>query len=142
MSAAGLHLLVTLGGQRVALPATEIDSVVEIEALMAVPLAPPHVAGLAALRSRVLTVIDGRVALGLASARAEGPCEAVMLEQDGHGYALLVDEIVDAVDIEGPVERLLVRPAGAWAAIARGTVEHDGSVLLVISPAGLIAAEA
>ena len=53
-----LLLVVTIGGQRVALPSDAVESVVELDTLIPVPRAAPHVAGLSALRSRVLTVID------------------------------------------------------------------------------------
>ena len=53
-----LLLIVTIAGSRVALPAAAVESVVELDTLIPVPRAPVHVAGLSALRSRVLTVID------------------------------------------------------------------------------------
>ena len=53
-----LLLIVSIAGSRVALPAVAVESVVELEALIPVPRAPEHLAGLSALRSRVLTVID------------------------------------------------------------------------------------
>ena len=52
-----LLLIVTIAGQRVALPAAAVESVVELDTLIPVPRAACHVAGLSALRSRVLTVI-------------------------------------------------------------------------------------
>jgi purine-binding chemotaxis protein CheW len=138
MTAPGLHLIVRLGGERIALPAAEIDSVVEIDATTPVPRTPPWVIGLAALRSRVLTVIDGRAALGLPRPPEPPGGEAVMLEHDGHRYALIVDAIEDAVEIEGAVEPLRAPPAAAWARVARGVVVHDGQAMLVIAPGGLI----
>ena len=53
-----LLLVVVIAGERVALPAAAVESVVELDTLIPVPRAAPHVAGLSALRSRVLTVID------------------------------------------------------------------------------------
>jgi purine-binding chemotaxis protein CheW len=53
-----LLLIVSIAGSRVALPAADVESVVEIDTLIPVPRAPGHLAGLSALRSRVLTVID------------------------------------------------------------------------------------
>ena len=53
-----LLLIVTIAGERVALSAGAVESVVELDTLIQVPRAPPHVAGLSTLRSRVLTVID------------------------------------------------------------------------------------
>src|SRR5689334_18908704 len=53
-----LLLVVTIAGERVALPAAAVESVVELDTLIPVPRAAPHIAGLSALRSRVLTVVD------------------------------------------------------------------------------------
>ena len=47
-----LLLIVSIAGSRVALPAAAVESVVELEALIPVPRAPAHIAGLSALRSR------------------------------------------------------------------------------------------
>ena len=60
-----LLLIVSIAGSRVALPAAAVESVVELDALISVPRAPDHLAGLSALRSRVLTVIDCRRSLEL-----------------------------------------------------------------------------
>ena len=62
-----LLLIVTIAGSRVAFPAAKVESVVELDALSPVPRAAPHIAGLSALRSRVLTVIDCQRSLELGS---------------------------------------------------------------------------
>ena len=53
-----LLLIVNIAGQMVALRADDVQSVIELDSLIAVPRAPAHIAGLSALRSRLLTVID------------------------------------------------------------------------------------
>ena len=74
-----LLLIVTIAGQRVALPADAVESVVELDTLIPVPRAAPHVAGLSALRSRVLTVIDCMRSLELgATDCADGVREAAV----------------------------------------------------------------
>ena len=67
-----LLLVVTIAGERVALPAAAVESVVELDTLIPVPRAAPHVAGLSALRSRVLTVIDCMRSLELGDHRLFG----------------------------------------------------------------------
>jgi purine-binding chemotaxis protein CheW len=135
---AGLHLIVRLAGDRIALPAAEIDSVVEIDVLTPVPGTPPYVAGLAALRSRVLTVIDAHAALGLPPSGRPPAAEAVMLGHEGHCYALLVEAVEDAIDFDVPLEPLRAQPAPAWARVARGIVAHDGGAMLVVAPGALV----
>src|SRR3546814_1121755 len=54
----GLFLIAEIGGRAVAISADQIESVVDIGVVTPIPLADARVRGLAALRSRVVTVID------------------------------------------------------------------------------------
>jgi purine-binding chemotaxis protein CheW len=80
-----LLLIVSIAGSRVALLAADVESVVEIDTLIPVPRAPGHLAGLSALRSRVLTVIDCQRSLELgATDLNDGKLhEAAVVELDG-----------------------------------------------------------
>ena len=53
-----LYLLATLAGARIAVDASEVEAVVKLTEISPVPGMGVHVAGLSALRSRVLTIID------------------------------------------------------------------------------------
>ena len=136
---ATLLLIVRLAGDRVALPAAEVESVVEIEALTPVPGVAGHVAGLAALRSRVLTVIDCLASLDPARRLAEGQTEAVMTVVDGHPYALMVEAVEDVVEASGERQPPSGSLAGGWARIGRSTVEAEGDLLLLADVEALIA---
>ena len=135
-----LLLIVTIAGQRVALPAASVESVVELEALIPVPRAAEHIAGLSALRSRVLTVIDCNKALELpATAQPGGIREAAVVELDGHHYALIVDgveDVVEAISEPAPV-RAAMGPG--WERASQGMVETEEGALLLIDVATLIA---
>jgi purine-binding chemotaxis protein CheW len=134
-----LLLIVTIAGQRVAFAAEAVESVVELDTLIYVPRAQPHVAGLSALRSRVLTVIDCRRSLEL----GEGDCsqgirEAAVVELDGHHYALIVDVVEDVV--EALAEPVPVRAAmeDGWERVSQGIVETEEGPLLLVDVAALI----
>ena len=134
-----LLLIATIAGSRVALPAASVESVVELEALIAVPRAPAHVAGLSALRSRVLTVIDTQRSLGLGESHcSDGIREAAVVEIDGHHYALIVDSVEDVV--EGLSEPVAVRAAmgDGWERASLGMVETEEGPLLLIDIAALV----
>lgn len=136
-----LLLIVRLDGERVALPAAEIEAVVEIEALTPVPQAAGHVAGLAALRSRVLTVIDCLASLEPGRSGADGR-DAVVVVADGHPYALLVDAVEDVVESSGEVRPIRNALTGGWRRIAKGTVDAEGDLLLLLDLGALIAGPA
>ena len=135
---AELFLIVRLAGERIAITAAEVDSVVEIDALTPVPGAAPHIAGLAALRSRVLTVIDCLASLDPSRSLAHGATEAVMTVVDGHPYALLVDAVEDVVESSGE-RQAAASLAGGWRRIGRGTIEAEGDLLLLADVEALIA---
>ena len=135
-----LLLVVTIAGERVALPAAAVESVVELDALSPVPRAAPHVAGLSALRSRVLTVIDCRRSLELGTSDcSNGIREAAVVELDGHHYAFIVDLVEDVV--EALSDPLPVRAAmgSGWERVAEGMVETENGPLLLVDVAALIA---
>jgi purine-binding chemotaxis protein CheW len=122
----------------VALPATDVGSVVEVDQIAPVPRVAPHVAGLFALRSRVLTVIDSRVALGQGAVPRDRAMTAMIVECDGHSYALLVDEVEDVIEAQPPEAAISVLAPG-WQRAARGTIRHGDRALLLIDPAVLVA---
>lgn len=127
-----LFLLLDMAGERVALPASRVESVVELEGLTPVPGAAPHIAGLAALRSRVLTVIDPYRVLGSQPPFRGGACEAVVIEWDAHPYALLVDGVHDVVDAPGHVLPLKASLGPGWARLSSGMVEIEDRVMLLV----------
>jgi purine-binding chemotaxis protein CheW len=133
-----LYLLARIADETIALPADTIGSVVEVEQIAPVPRVPPHVAGLFALRSRVLTVIDTRAALELGAIARTGTLTAVIVECDGHSYALLVDEVEDVIEAGAP-EPCPALLGGAWRRAARGTVRHGAAAILLVDPAAIVA---
>ena len=135
-----LLLVVTIAGERVALPAAAVESVVELDALIPVPRAAAHVAGLSALRSRVLTVIDCMRSLELgATDCTDGIREAAVVEQDGHHYALLVDAVEDVVEAQSDPSAVRAAMARGWERVSEGMVETEVGPLLLVDVSALIA---
>jgi purine-binding chemotaxis protein CheW len=133
-----LYLIATIAGQPVAIHASLVDSVVDLGAIAPVPLAPSHVAGLAALRSKVLTVICCECALGLAETQGANR-RAVVIHIDGHHYGLLVGSVEDARVIDAPPQPIRARLEPGWARVSIGMLEYDGEALLLIDPERIVA---
>lgn len=137
-----LFLIAQIAGRTVAIDVAQVESVVDIGTIVPVPRADRHVCGLTALRSRVVTVIDTRAALGLA-ARTTAAGRAVITVVDGDHYAILVDAVDDVAPFElEPFSTGLVLE-GSWRTIGRGlVVRADGTQgsepILAISLDGLI----
>lgn len=132
-----LYLIAHVAGRTVAIDSNQVESVVDIGEVTPVPRADAVVCGLAALRSRVVTVIDTPVALGLPASGAEAT-RAVIVHSEGHHYALLVDALDDVAPfaIQPLANGLALAPA--WRAIARGLVEREGEPILVIDLVALL----
>lgn len=135
-----LLLIVAIGGSRVALPAAAVESVVELEALIPVPRAAPHVAGLSALRSRVLTVIDTLRSLGLGDTDcSDGIREAAVVELDGHHYALIVDSVDDVVEALSDPAPVRAAMGEGWERASHGMIETEAGPLLLVDIAAIVA---
>lgn len=125
-----LYLIARIAGRAVALAAGQIDSVVDLNAITPAPLAAPGVAGLAALRSQVLTVIDPRIVLGLPADEAFAR-RAIVARVDGHAYAVLVEALEDVAEYD-----VLPLPTGialrGWAGAGTGMIDRGGEPVLVV----------
>ena len=138
-----LLLIVSIGGSRVAFPSAAIESVVELDTLIPVPRAAPHVAGLSALRSRVLTVIDTMRSLDLGTTDcSDGIREAAVVELDGHHYALIVDSVEDVIEALSDPTPIRAAMGEGWERVALGMVETEHGPLLLVDVAALIAGPA
>jgi purine-binding chemotaxis protein CheW len=134
-----LLLIVTVAGQRVAWPAAAVESVVELDTLIPVPRAAPHVAGLSALRSRVLTVIDCMRSLELGTSdTSDGIREAAVVELDGHHYALIVDIVEDVVEALGEPSPVRAAMGDGWERVSKGMVETEVGPLLLVDVEALV----
>lgn len=129
-----LLLLAKVAGRRCAFRAEDVQSVIETTTITPVPLAPAHVAGLSALRSQALTVIDCRKAIGCKDAQdgVEPDLRAAVVSVDGHSYALLVDQVEDVTEASSAPQAIPGGFGKAWSRVAHGMVETgSGPVLLL-----------
>ena len=136
-----LLLVVSIAGSRVALPAASVESVVELESLIPVPRAPSHLAGLSALRSRVLTVIDCQRSLELGTTDLSNGRlhEAAVVEIAGHHYALTVDAVEDVVEALSEPSPIRAAMGDGWERVSQGMVETEEGPLLLVDIAALVA---
>lgn len=134
-----LYLIARIGGERVAILAEAVESVVEVGAGTPVPRAAAHVAGLAALRSRVLTLIDTLASLELGRTALSDETQAVVVVVDGHLYGLLVEQVEDVVEIAGDPRPVRARLAPGWQRVACGLIEHEKQWLVLVSAGQLVA---
>ena len=137
-----LLLVVNIAGQMVALRAGDVQSVIELDSLIAVPRAPAHIAGLSALRSRLLTVIDCQRSLGMESSgnRNAGAVAAVVMH-DSHAYALMLDGVQDVTEAWSEPSPVRAELGDGWDRVTIGMVETEKGPLVLVNTAAMIAGQ-
>lgn len=132
-----LFLIARIAGRPVAIDSNQVESVVDIGAVTPVPRCGSEIRGLAALRSRVVTVIDTCAALGLPPS-PQAPARAVITLAEGHHYAILVDALEDVAPFaKEPLDHGVVLDGG-WERAGCGIIDREGDPMLVIDLRTLI----
>lgn len=133
-----LHLIAHINGACVAIDSDKIESIVHVQDIVPVPGCDPSIAGLFALRSRVLTLIDTQFLVTGKSQNAVKGALAVVVDVAGHHYGLLVDKVEDVVSIdEGQIETN-IKPAKDWARLAHDTATVEGRLVMILDPVSLV----
>lgn len=128
----------TIGGELFALDVAAVREVVTVDEVTPVPLAPPHVLGVANLRGTVLAVVDPRAVLGLESRPAGRRLRALVVAAAGCEVALVVDDVLGLESLEDPLAH--PGPSRALAGLATGVVQWRGRPLIALDAANLVAA--
>ncbi|MEO1044625.1 MAG: chemotaxis protein CheW [Pseudomonadota bacterium] len=108
-----LYLRARLAGRDIAIPAACVESVVKISDIVPVPAVSPHIAGLFALRSRVLTIVDCAWFIHGSKGDIADTSLAIVVTIDNHHYGLLVDAVDDILTIDSD-------PVAATGGVGRG----------------------
>jgi purine-binding chemotaxis protein CheW len=138
-----LLVIAQIASRRCAFGALDVKSVIEIGTITPIPRAPAHIAGITALRSQALTVIDCRLALGLEGHTWSTDARAVVIAVGGHSYALMVDAIEDITTAVGEPGQVPGGFGPEWSRVATGMIETMiGPALLVDLPALLAGPDA
>lgn len=127
------YFTIRLRGQTVGLPVECVKTIIYVDNLTHVPLAPREVAGLVNLRGRIVTALHLARCLWLDDAETGGAGLAVSIEQNGEEYALLVDATDDVVAVD-EADRIS-RPAHIdprLSELIAGCYRRDGYFLSIL----------
>lgn len=133
-----LLVMTQIAGRRCALGADDVKSVIELGAITPVPRAPSFIAGITALRSQALTVIECRRSLGFEEIIWATDHRAAVVAIDGHSYALMVDAIEDITTAQTEPEPVPGGFGEEWSRVATGMVETTIGPALLINLRALI----
>ncbi len=133
-----LLVMAQIAGRRCALSATDVKSVIELADPTPVPSTPDFIRGIAAVRSKTLTVIDCRLAIGLDANDFPTDHRAAAVEIGGHVYALIVDAIDEVATSMSEPEHVAGGFGPEWSRVVSGMVETDNGPALWLNLEALV----
>lgn len=133
-----LYLFARVADTQIAVASGEVEAVVKLGDVSPVPGMPAHIAGLSALRSRVLTIIDIAALIRGIATPASARSLAIIADIAGHSYGLMVDAVTDICPVPDGELPLRGQLDPAWAPHARALVEGEHGLSLLVSLAGFI----
>lgn len=136
-----LYLIADLAGSRVAIESSQVESVVHVPDIVPVPKCDPSIAGIFALRSRVLTLIDTQFHITGTQQLVEKGSLAVVTEIAGHQYGLLVDKVHDVVPIAVAQADSNIRPPAAWNRYVDHIATHEGELVMILNTDTLVSGQ-
>lgn len=136
-----LFLIAEIADNSVAICSDFIESVVTVGEVVDVPRCDPVIAGLFALRSRVLTLIDCQYRVTGQRKPIEQKRLAVVASIGGHNFGLLVDRVRDVVSVDADALISATKLDPKWRDLVNELIEIDGKLVMVVNPEQLVAIE-
>ena len=136
-----LYLIADLAGSRVAIESGLVESVVHVPDIVPAPMSDPSIAGIFALRSRVLTLIDTQFLVTGVKQHAQKGALAVVTEIAGHQYGLLVDKVHDVVPIKVGQTETTINPPSAWTRYVAKVASHEGELVMILDTNALVSGQ-
>jgi purine-binding chemotaxis protein CheW len=137
----GLYLIASVTGKQIAIDSQYVESVVRIGEIVPVPKADAIVAGLFALRSRVLTLIDCQYRVtGQPTADNERGL-AVIASVGANQFGFIVEKVLDVVSADDATLSPLPPSAGKWAEFSIGHADIDGRPVVIVDLEKLVSRE-
>ena len=129
-------LVFRVGGERFAVPLSDVDEVIDAQPIQRVPDSPSTVLGVVSVRGVLITVYDPRPLL-----MVDGSVDAAMLlfVKGGRRVALAIDDVFDPVTVEE--RELLPTPSGVESEdIVIGVIRRESTLTAVVDSDALFRA--
>lgn len=111
----------------------QVQEVLRVTEIAAVPGAPDYVLGIINLRGNVVTVIDTRKRFGLNSIAMDDATRIVIIEADEQVVGILVDSVAEVVDLRvSEIEPAPNVGSEDNAKFIQGVASQDGELLIII----------
>ncbi len=120
-------------------PVHDVRDVLREQKVAHIPLASPEIEGSINLRGRIVTVINMRKRLKLASKETESHHMFVVVEYRSELYSLMVDSVGDVMTIrEDQIEKSPANLSSNWREVASGISRLQDDLLVVMDTASLL----
>lgn len=127
------YVTAVIDRQLFGLPIARVQDVFAPTRVTRVPLAPLEVAGVLNLRGRIVTVVDMRKRLGLATGPSAASTMAIGIEWRGEAYGLLVDSVGEVMRISDALRAANpVNLDPRLAAVSAGVYRLESELLIVL----------
>jgi purine-binding chemotaxis protein CheW len=133
-----LYITAQIAGVKVAIKSDVVDSVIRVRDVVPVPKSNPIVAGLFALRSRVITLIDCQFKVSGNSEQAQDGAHAIVVDIGGFQFGLLVESVEAVVSIDERQFEKNLKPAASWSEITQTLASVDGKLVTIIDSVRLL----
>lgn len=130
-------VLFRLGPLSCAVPAGMVREVIPVDRAVRIPGAAAAISGLVNLRGTLLTVVDGRRALGVSDASA--PESVLVVDRGTVAIGLAVDEVEDLVEVDAAALVSGNAMPGVDPRVVASVGERAGRVFAVLDIEALVA---
>ena len=116
-----------------------VREILRIAQVFPVPGAVDCVAGITNIRGSVVTIIDGRKRIGLATREYDGAVRMIVVESGEEVAAVIVDRVSNVIDV--PISRIENSPNLSVrddAHYVEGVVSHEGKLIILLNVDRLI----
>lgn len=111
----------------------QVQEVLRVSEIAPVPGAPHYVLGIINLRGNVVTVIDTRIRLGLATSEVTDSTRIVIIETARHVVGILVDCVAEVVDVaSSEVESAPNVGSDESANYIQGVASRENELLILV----------
>lgn len=111
----------------------QVQEVLRVTEIAAVPGAPDYVLGIVNLRGKVVTVIDTRKRFGLSQQDTDDSTRIVIIEVEGQVIGILVDSVAEVIDLRSSAIEIAPNVGNEDnAKYIQGVASINGELLILI----------
>lgn len=110
-----------------------VREILRISNISPVPGAPDYIVGITNIRGNVISVIDGRSRISLASKEHTDLSRMIVMESEDDIVAVVVDRVADIIDLpESMLDSSPKLAKGESSKYISGVISHDDDLIIIL----------